>query len=109
TLVEQPGAVCQGMAYRIAPQVFAGLDVREKNGYLRLAMALTFADGHTATGVVYLAGADNGAWLGPASDERIATQIAASVGPSGRNRDYVLQLADALRALDYEDAHVFAI
>lgn len=109
TLTEQPGAVCQGMAYRITPTVFAPLDVREKNGYLRLAIPLLFADGKSETGVVYLAGADNAAWLGPASDAAIAAQIAASSGPSGPNRDYLLELAAALRALDYHDAHVFAI
>lgn len=109
TLTEQPGAVCQGMAYRIAPEVFALLDEREKNGYLRLAVPLTFADDSTATGVVYLAGADNAAWLGPASDAEIAMQIAASSGPSGPNRDYVLNLAAALRNLHYDDAHVFGI
>lgn len=109
TLAEQPGAVCQGMAYRIAPQVFEALDVREKNGYLRLAMPLKFADGGTETGVVYLAGPDNAAWLGPASDAVIAAQIGRSTGPSGPNRDYLLQLAAALRELGYVDAHVFAL
>src|SRR5690606_28504046 len=36
TLVPEPDAVCVGMAYRIAPHVFAHLDHREKNGYVRL-------------------------------------------------------------------------
>lgn len=109
TLTEQPGAICQGMAYLIAPEVFAPLDVREKNGYLRLAMPLTFADGRTAPGVVYLAGPDNAAWLGPASDAAIAAQIATAAGPSGPNRDYLLNLAAALRRLGYDDGHVFGI
>jgi|SRR5699024_497634 len=107
TLVQQQGAVCTGMAYRIAPSVFEQLDVREKNGYLRLTTALTFADGSQATGVVYIATPDNAAFLGPASDTEIATQIAHSSGPSGPNREYLLQLADALRALGYDDPHVF--
>ncbi|WP_228706053.1 MULTISPECIES: gamma-glutamylcyclotransferase [unclassified Marinobacter] len=39
----------------------------------------------------------------------IARQIAASEGPSGRNRDYLLNLATALRALGDDDPHVFAL
>jgi hypothetical protein len=35
TLVEQAGAHTAGMAYLITPEVFAHLDHREKNGYLR--------------------------------------------------------------------------
>jgi cation transport protein ChaC len=31
------------------------------------------------------------------------------VGPSGPNRDYLLNLAEALRALGDHDAHVFEI
>lgn len=109
TLIEQPGAICQGMAYRIAPEVFKPLDVREKNGYLRLATQLTFIDGSKATGVVYMAGSDNEAYLGDAPDAEIAAQVAASNGPSGPNRDYVLNLAKALRELGYDDPHVFSI
>ncbi|HLQ84952.1 MAG TPA: gamma-glutamylcyclotransferase [Salinisphaeraceae bacterium] len=109
TLVRQPGACCQGMAYRVEPRVFEQLDVREKNGYLRLQTTLVFADDSTAEGLVYIATADNAAWLGVASEAVIAAQIAASAGPSGPNSEYLLRLADALRALDYEDAHVFAI
>lgn len=109
TLTEQPGAICQGMAYLITPEVFAPLDVREKNGYLRIATPLTFADGSRQTGVVYMAGSDNAAYLGPAPEAEIAAQIATSTGPSGPNRDYVLNLAAALRELNYDDPHVFCI
>ena len=34
---------------------------------------------------------------------------ALAEGPSGRNDAYVFELADALRALDIEDPHVFDI
>lgn len=109
TLVKTAGAICQGMAYRVAPQVFEQLDIREKNGYLRLPITLTFDDTSTANGLVYMATPDNPAYLGPAADAEIAAQIATSTGPSGPNRDYLLHLSDALRALNYEDPHVFAL
>lgn len=109
TLTPQVGAVCGGMAYLIAPEVFAHLDHREKNGYLRVDAELTFADGSTAAGLLYVADQDNAAFLGPATELEIARQIAAAVGPSGRNRDYLTELAAALRALGEEDAHVFAV
>lgn len=109
TLVRAPGQRCGGMAYRVAPDTFEHLDIREKNGYLRLSMPLHLVDGSTHRGLVYLATADNEAWLGPASDLDIARHIATSHGPSGSNRDYLLRLAQALRELDEYDAHVFAL
>tara|TARA_R110001606_G_C15381825_1_gene650513 strand:- start:198 stop:758 length:561 start_codon:yes stop_codon:yes gene_type:complete len=109
TLVESPGAVCAGMAYRVAPAVFDHLDVREKNGYLRFTTTMTFADGGHEEGLVYIATEDNAAFLGGAPDADIAAQIAASHGPSGANRDYLLELAAALRELGAEDEHVFGL
>ncbi|KXS37521.1 MULTISPECIES: gamma-glutamylcyclotransferase [Modicisalibacter] len=109
TLVAEAGAVCHGMAYRITPDVFAPLDVREKNGYLRVITELTFADGGQDTGVVYIAGEDNAAFAGPAPESEIARRIAASHGPSGANRDYLLKLAEALRELGVDDPHVFTL
>ncbi|MGH8189944.1 MAG: gamma-glutamylcyclotransferase [Rhodanobacteraceae bacterium] len=109
TLVAEPGAECTGLAYRVAPATFAQLDFREKNGYLRFATSLEFADGGVADGFVYIATADNAAWLGPAADVEIARHVAGAHGPSGSNRDYVLKLAQALREIGARDPHVFAI
>ncbi|EKE83409.1 gamma-glutamylcyclotransferase [Idiomarina xiamenensis] len=109
TLVAQAGARCSGMAYRVSPEVFAQLDEREKNGYLREDITLHFDDGQQQPGLVYFANADNDAYLGPASERDIAAHIAASSGPSGSNRDYLLQLAEALRAMQVFDEHVFLI
>jgi len=106
TLVPDEGAVCHGMAYLVTPEEFAHLDQREKNGYLRLATPMRFADGTGAEGIVYIATAGNAAWLGQASDDDIAGQIASARGPSGRNSDYLLELARALRELDVCDTHV---
>jgi cation transport protein ChaC len=109
TLTPQAHAVCAGMAYLITPQVFDHLDHREKNGYLRLSADIDFDDGASEPGLLYIAAEDNAAFLGPAPESEIARQIAAATGPSGRNRDYVTDLAAALRGLGQEDVHVFEI
>lgn len=109
TLIKTPGAVCEGMAYRITAQEFAHLDHREKNGYVRLVTDVYFQDATQATGVVYIAAPDNRAYLGPATEQEIARHIADCAGPSGENSDYLLQLAHALRELNEVDEHVFTI
>ena len=112
TLVAAPQAECVGMAYLVRPDVFDHLDHREKNGYLRLETALHFRDKASpkkASGLVYIATEENAAYLGAAPEEEIAAHIARSRGPSGPNDEYVLKLAEALRALNTEDPHVFAI
>jgi cation transport protein ChaC len=109
TLIPQAGAVCAGMAYLITPEVFTHLDHREKNGYLRLATDIYFEDGSSEEGLVYIATEDNAAFLGEASELAIARQIGTSSGPSGPNREYLMNLAHALRELGMDDAHVFAI
>ena len=103
------------MAYQVTPDTFEHLDHREKNGYLRIFTPLHWlADSGNSRqgeteGIVYLATPDNAAYLGPASDSDIAAHIASSTGPSGPNGDYVLQLAQALRAMNEHDEHVFTI
>lgn len=109
TLVPQDGAVCAGMAYLITPEVFAHLDHREKNGYLRLVTEIHFGAGEKAEGLIYIASGENAAFAGPASEEEIARQIARACGPSGRNSEYLLLLAQALRELGTVDPHVFEI
>ncbi len=109
TLVAESGARCAGMAYQVSPATFAHLDHREKNGYLRVPVAIELDDGATVDGLTYIAPEDNGAWLGSAPIEAIAEQIGKARGPSGDNRDYLLALADALRELAAEDEHVFSL
>ena len=109
TLVPARDATCLGMAYRVKSRVFAHLDDREKNGYERVAVNLTLADGEDVEGVVYIAPTDNFAFLGDAPLEEMAHHIQTSAGPSGRNVDYLLELAAALRKMGAEDPHVFAL
>jgi len=109
TLIEQPGEICGGLAFRVEAPVFEQLDEREKNGYLRVAAEMTFDDGSSAIGLTYLASADNEAYLGEASEYEIAQHICGARGPSGTNIDYLLELAVALRELNLQDDHVFKI
>ncbi|NKB63111.1 MAG: gamma-glutamylcyclotransferase [Gammaproteobacteria bacterium] len=109
TLTPKEGAICQGMDYMISTDVFEYLDFREKNGYLRLTTTLTFDDGKTAEALVYIATDENEAYLGPASERVIAQHIYRCTGPSGPNREYLFELANALRSLQIEDEHVSKI
>lgn len=107
TLVPEAHALCQGMAYRITPDVFEHLDHREKNGYLRRQVKLQFGDGSEELGLIYVADPANAAYLGDADEFAIAQQIATSHGPSGSNKTYLLELAQALRKLGVVDEHIY--
>ena len=109
TLIESPGTVCGGIAYRVNAAVFDQLDVREKNGYLCFTTELAFEGDSLGTGHVYIATPGNEAWLGEADEQAIAREIAGAAGPSGPNDEYLLRMADALRALGEDDPHIFAI
>lgn len=116
TLIRDDTSTCDGMAYLVDEAVvaatFSRLDHREKNGYERHRVDLEFhLDGQaeSAQGLVYIAPAGNFAYLGPAPIREMANQIHGATGPSGRNIDYLLQLAQALRELAANDDHVFEL
>jgi cation transport protein ChaC len=58
---------------------------------------------------VFIATADNVAYLGESSEFDFAQQIFHATGPSGTNRDYLIKLADSLSKMGVEDRHVFEI
>jgi cation transport regulator ChaC len=114
TLVADAASCCDGVAYLIdaavRERVFDALDVREQNGYQRYDVTLRLgAVGEPVAGLVYIAPLDNSAFLGPAPLDVMARHIGSSAGPSGHNVEYLLELADALRALGADDAHVFEL
>jgi cation transport protein ChaC len=114
TLLPEEGAGTDGVAFRVAPdrapQVLADLDVREKGGYARHVTRLRLREpGEIVTGLVYVATSRNPNYLGPADTDAIVAQVKASRGPSGHNVEYVLRLAEAVRDLGGEDAHLFEL
>ena len=103
-----------GVAYHIIPdrvaEVQEYLDIREINGY-----SIQWADFHPAdhsipdlSCMVYIGMPDNPNFLGALKPDDVAATISQSIGPSGENRDYLLQLEQALLDLSPEsgDEHV---
>ena len=50
-------------------------------------------------------------YAGPADLEEMAATVLKSTGPSGRNRDYLYNLAEAMRQLapSYGDSHLYEL
>lgn len=107
-----------GVAYEIDQEtwdtkVMKHLDHREKGGYNQHVVRFfprEQAVGLPSEGVdvtVYVGLTSHRQYAGPAPLEEMAKTIAESVGPSGKNVDYLYNLADALRSIDPSDDHVF--
>ncbi|MDM7861379.1 gamma-glutamylcyclotransferase [Alteromonas sp. ASW11-36] len=109
TLSPKKDEKCFGRVFKVTHDVFDHLDHREKNGYLRELIDVELTSGEHIQALVYIAAPENAAYLGAADEHAIAQHIFNAKGPSGRNRDYVYQLAAALRKHQQVDPHVFAI
>jgi len=115
TLVAEPAAWCGGCAYRIDPAeakpILRALDEREVAGFERRQVPLHDRAGGDpfAQGTTWIAEHGNPHFAGTLDEPAIAAYVRRSHGPSGANSDYVIALADALRELGIEDAHVEAI
>ncbi|REJ85435.1 MAG: gamma-glutamylcyclotransferase [Acidobacteria bacterium] len=123
TLIREPEGTVWGRAFRIAPhhraEILDRLDVREQGGYERHLVDLYWPEegasgvggqvGPRACALLYVAASCNENYVGPSSVGEIADRALAAHGPSGANRDYVLELESALRAMGAEDEHVFAV
>ncbi|MBW2526375.1 MAG: gamma-glutamylcyclotransferase [Deltaproteobacteria bacterium] len=111
TLLEDASSCVFGRAFRLQPHVFAEslslLDHREKGGYERRSVELALLDEERrVTATLYVAGRDNPSYLGPADFDEMIRHIATSVGPSGRNDEYLLELACWLDTHGLDDPHV---
>jgi cation transport protein ChaC len=115
TLLPHAPSRCWGAAFRLRPSevepVLAQLDHREKGGYRRFEAPVYAAEGAApfAEALVYVATRDNRNYLGCASLPSIAEQVIGAEGPSGPNREYVLELARSLREMGANDHHVFRL
>jgi cation transport regulator ChaC len=115
TLVPEAGAICWGMAYRVAEADWEGvlrtLDDRESGGFERyeLSVGLRSRSRASVEALVYVAAPGNPNFLGPAPLPDMADQVKRARGKSGTNADYVRRLALALRELGAEDEHVMAL
>lgn len=112
-----PNSTVWGVAYRIRAEdideVTKHLDFREKNGYSK--KTVTFHPNNSEylpfPLTLYVAVEENESYAGPAAIEDIAQQVVTSIGPSGSNKEYVYNLAEAMRQLapNAEDEHLFAL
>jgi len=113
TIVPSQQATCWGIAYALAPhskaKILSDLDHREKGGYLQIEIELTFEDGSEGKGITYLAAPGNKNYLGPATIEQIAQQIAQSSGPSGTNIEYLRKVAASLESMDVQEKHIASL
>lgn len=103
-----------GVAYHITPskvkEVKEYLDIREINGY-----SIQYTPFHPAESsqpdikcLVYIGMPDNPQFLGALEPQEVAEKINESIGPSGENREYLLQLEEALLHLSSasRDEHI---
>ena len=108
TLVPDPEGRVIGAAYRLDGEleaIFAYLDHREKGGYDRLQFDVD-TDHGALTVLAYIGTDQCRQFVGPEEESRTASIIRTSVGPSGKNIDYLLSLHQALEELGESDPHV---
>ncbi|XP_068619714.1 putative glutathione-specific gamma-glutamylcyclotransferase 2 [Battus philenor] len=114
---EDPNSVVWGVAYKIRKEdvenVTKHLDYREKNGYCKRVVTFYPRDKSVDPFMLtlYVATKENESYAGPASVEEIAKQVINCCGPSGTNKEYVYNLAKAMREIapDVEDEHLFSL
>lgn len=102
------------MAYHIKPskvqEVREYLDIREVNGYSIQYTPFHPADTTRAdiNCMVYIGMPDNPQFLGALDPHDVALKINESIGPSGENREYLLNLEAALLELSpgSKDEHI---
>ncbi|XP_013776590.1 putative glutathione-specific gamma-glutamylcyclotransferase 2 [Limulus polyphemus] len=113
----KPDACVWGVAYEIASSdiesVRAHLDDREKEGYEKINVTFYPKDEeiNPIELTIYVGYQDNPYFLGPAPVETIALQIYDAEGCSGKNIEYLLNLAEVMRVLipHVYDEHLFGL
>ena len=110
TLAPVMAGYCDGLAYRLPDtgreKILQMLDEREQDGYQRVYLDLSVADGQRVKGLTWIALEGNPSWVGHESMSLVAELIATRHGPSGTNRDYLYFLSQALRNLSITDSYI---
>ncbi|KAF8055622.1 ChaC-like protein [Lyophyllum atratum] len=112
--------VVWGIAYTIDPayesEVRDYLDYREKDGYTMETLDIYGMDGKEETVIIhgafcYVGRNDNPSFIGSEPLDALSHRIWSSVGPSGRNKDYLYHLVAAVRDLSPSsyDSHLYAL
>lgn len=105
----EAGSACQGLAFRIGPQVAtqALADLRERelvsSAYLERQVTLRLADGRDVIALAYVVDPNHVQYTGPLSLERQAEVIAGACGGRGPNCEYLFSTAEHLAELGMED------
>ena len=114
TLVDDDDGICEGVAYCLdgdVDQTLAYLDHREQGGYERryIDIELLTEPATRVTALVYVGDETNPQFTGATQMAALVDTIRQAHGPSGSNRDYLLNLAEALEREGIQDSHVAAI
>ncbi|XP_002733586.1 putative glutathione-specific gamma-glutamylcyclotransferase 2 [Saccoglossus kowalevskii] len=117
TLIKDPKECVWGVAYEVPEdeieRVKDHLDYREKGGYTCETVKFYPQDTRTEpfSVTIYIGTEQNPNYLGEANMDDIAKQIVQSIGPSGKNTEYLFELANAVRSLfpNVEDFHLFEL
>ena len=105
------GQCCRGLAFRIPKEQVQEettlLWRREmlRGGYAPETLALDTPQG-VVQAIVFVAHAANAAYMNDLSLDETAQIVAAAAGHLGTNRDYLVQLAAQLQALDIGDSYI---
>ena len=103
------GAVCDGVAFRVAPgneaATLQGLRERElvSSAYLELRLPVTLATGVATPALAYVVDRGHEQYCGGLSPEAQARIIAQARGGRGSNRDYLFSTAAHLTELGIAD------
>lgn len=105
-----PGAVCDGVAFRVAPgaeaETLQTLREREliSSAYLEITLPLELSDGRKINALAYVIDPDHEQYCGNIPLAEQAQIIASATGGRGSNRDYLYATADHLASLGIADA-----
>ena len=110
TLRQDKNACCEGLAYKVSPTAFPSivsyLDERESGGYTREYIDVALQSKRRVRALTYVALPGNPHASGPTPAEQLVRLVAERRGPSGENREYVVNLAKALNAYGIYDPAV---